>query len=305
MTKITYNTYYLLCISFCSTTFSTFFSTIFLIIFIKKVDVRNLLASKLILLLSINDILNWGQVWVYDLYLLIKDRDIEIIGEIPCEIIGFFNNFTCILTIIITSSICFMVYLTTVLEKFVKYNFTVILFGIMIISVLLSCLPFINNNYGRTNGISCWIKTKENAFYSYYLILYFMFVLQFYFILHSLKSINKKPYDENFKKSMKIYLIFFPMCILIAWFPGLLQNLINIITENENIFGLDVLDYCFEPLIGVFNPLIYMMINKEVKNYVKTKIFDFYYLLICKKNEKIEDCILTDNERLSSLNFDV
>lgn len=262
----------LLRVCFFSTTLSVFVTTIFLIIFLKKVEIKNSLAAKLILILSINDIFNWGQVWVYDLYILITEKSIKSIGEKGCEIMGFFNNLTCMSTITITSFICFMIYISTVWEIFIQLNFLIILIGIIIISIMLGLLPFIKEGYGEMNDLTCWIKNSEDAFYTYYLILYFSFALEFYFILHSLKSIYKKPFDEKFKRKTKIYLIFFPLSVVVAWFFGLLQNLFNNIT-GDNFYILDLLDFLFEPFVGIFNTLIYMMINKEVRDYVINKIY--------------------------------
>lgn len=265
-------------VSFCSCSLAVSISLIFCIFFVKNGNYNANFPSRLVFFLTINDIVNWLQLWIYDLIVIVTQTKV---AQEYCVIFAFFNNFTCLLTLTITFTICFLSYLSTVWQINIEKERTyIVLLIIILITFAMNSIPLIWNNYGETptNFQVCWISSPEIQFYGYYIILILFFLIEIYLITHSLFRIYRLPFlNRIFKRKLLAYLILFPLNLFIAWLPGMILDIMLFADESfgDHYFSyiLDLMDSLFEPFEAIFNCVIYLGIEENLRR----KVFRFFY----------------------------
>ena len=254
---------------FCSSTASVIFTSIFLIFYIKYGQIRNNFASQLILILAFADLLCWSQTVITNLYLLSVNDTNDSFNDSVCIYLAYVINLSSMTILIIVFLISFSIYLSTVRNIVITDHKFEIWFGATWIILILSTLPFITGDYGRTDHVLCWIAGKPMKFFSYYMIILVIFVIDFYCIIKTLQVIKKLPILASVKTRLKRHLILFPLIFIFSFSAGLINSIICLINPDLNIYWLEVLDYILEPMDGVLNPLAYMLINEKVYKGVK------------------------------------
>jgi len=254
-------------------TLSCFFSVTvtssFLIFYIKFGQIRNNFASQLILVLSISDLFCYAQLLITNLYLLITQNKISSFDKCLCIYLAYFQNLASITVLITVFLISFSIYLSTVKNVVIaKYKFRLCLAAVFFVAIV-SSLPFITGDYGQTDTILCWIVGKPMKFFSYYFIILVIFLIDFYCIIKALTVIKKLPILDPMKTKLRRHLILFPLIFLFCFSAWFINSIIDFFKPEFEVYWLEAVDYVFEPLDGVLNPLAYMLINEQVQNGIK------------------------------------
>jgi len=245
---------------------SVFFTSVAIFFYTKYGELRRNFSSQLVFILALSDLLCWIQVLISDAYLLATEQTTEAINDQLCIMLGFFSNFTSVITLATVFFISFLIYLNVVwLIPIERYRREFIV-STTIFVLVLSFLPLGTNRYGRTDNILCWIDGPDMVFYGYYLIILIVFLIDFYCIAHSLYKIYQMPLPKIIKSRLRRHLTFFPIILLGSWIAGLINSFIGVISPETNIPILGLLDYILEPLEGVFNPIAYMMMLEKSRN---------------------------------------
>ena len=272
--------------------FSVFFNASFLCFYIRFGQIRNNFASQLILILSICDLLCWGQSLLMNLYLLFTDQTVYDFQDSLCISLAFLMNLSSMTIMITIFLISFSIYLSTVKNIVITDHKFKLYFSAIFFIIILSALPFITNDYGKADSMLCWIVGKPMSFFSYYLVIWVIFLIDFYFIARTLYVIKKLPIVEHLKIKLKRHLILFPLIFIFSYSAGFLNSFIGLFYE-KGIFWLGIVDYVLEPMDGVLNPLAYMLINDKVRNGIKS------FLCFQKKNSKKKE--ENDDSKIESI----
>lgn len=287
--------------SFSSCSLSIPVTAIFLYFFLKNGNIESSFPSRLVFLLSANDMINWTVLWISDLVLIASGKHLS---KDFCNVYSIFNHFFMILTLMISFTICFFSYLCAVWRKNItKKEGRYVILIILLISFVLTLIPYFLGAFGYSNSkkfIACWLATSEDQFWHFYFILYICFLLEIYLIFHSLICIYKLPFvDGKFKKKLIAYLSFYPLNLFLTWLPGITLNILLIQDkENNYSYTLDMLDSFSQPLEGIFNCLIYLNINENLRNKMGNILCHPFFDRV--EDEKEID-ILSEDENIETL----
>lgn len=166
---------------------------------------------------------------------------------------------------------------TMVPEKNLKF---VILF-IILLNLIVTAIPLSTNSYGITLGW-CWIKYQTNyteAPFIERLGLFFIplwIIIVFNAVLYTvlLKKSSVKIENPDIVKNLKKKLRFYPLILIICYFPYTLKVVFEItgsqmVLNNEKIFT--VFSGVFRSMLGFFNAIVYGS-TKQVKNLIWRKV---------------------------------
>ena len=247
---------------------SVFFTSVAIYFYIKYGDLRKNFSAQLVFILALSDLLCWIQVTISDAYLLGSGKTSASIEYHVCIMLGFFSNFTSVVTLATVFFISFLIYLNVVWFIPIERYRLVFVSSTAIFVLILSFLPLFMHSYGPTDDILCWINGPNMVFYGYYLIILIVFMIDFYCIAHCLYKIHIIPFPNQIRSKLRRHITFFPIILLGSWSAGLVNSflgILNVDINSEVINIISLLDYILEPLEGVFNPIAYMMINEKVK----------------------------------------
>lgn len=263
---------------------------LFLIFYVKYGEFKNNFASQLILILALCDLLCWGQCLVTSIYILANNTVVSEFNGSLCVYLAYIVNLSSLSILITVFLISFSIYLSTV-RNIVITRYQLMLWFIAAFFVLImSILPFLVNEYGPVDGVLCWVTGKNMKFFSYYVWILLIFIVDYYCILKTLFVIRKLPLQAKVKIKLRRHLILFPLIFIFSFSAGLINSIIAVINPEINIFWLEVLDYILEPTDGILNPIAYMLINEKMAKGIKQFFFG-------KKNKSNnEDLMITDSD---------
>lgn len=264
---------------------------LFLIFYVKYGEFKNNFASQLILILALCDLLCWGQCLVTSIYILAKNTVAYEFNESLCVYLAYIVNFSSLSVLITVFLISFSIYLSTV-RNIVITRYQLLLWFIAAFFVLImSFLPFLVDEYGPVDGVLCWVTGKNMKFFSYYILILLIFIVDYYCIIKTLFVIRRLPLQAKVKMKLRRHLILFPLIFIFSFSAGLINSIITVINPEIDIFWLEVLDYVLEPTDGILNPIAYMLINEKMAKGIKEFFFGKK-----KKNINNEESMISDSD---------
>jgi len=230
----------------------------FYIVFSK---IRKNLSSQIVIIISILElIISFNRMFV-SIYTIMTNDNLEDFSHELCVASGFLWNFLNLAIFFLILFIGFLLYIeirisfANRVETYKNHIFLLI----FVLALFFSCLPFINNSYGKVNEINCWINSPLMRMISFDLPFLIIIGLYIFFIISFIRNLKTRA-EIQIKRKLAFKFLLFPLLMIICWIPAITQKLFNI-----NNFALKVVVHFLTPLQGVFIPVIYGLINKSVK----------------------------------------
>jgi len=247
--------------------FSLFGSLFIIITYVSFKKIRNY-AYKLVTYLAFSDIL----LAIGNLMTLETRKNDE--EDSTCKAQAFLINYGGLASILWTSVIAWSIYSATVLsaKNLREKNWRFFLFGFGL-SLILSIIPFISNQYGRA-GLYCWIKNddldKDTAmrFIQFYVPLWIAIGFNVYAYVKVVRFIKKyisTTLEIRFIHRLKYY----PLVLVICWTFATINRIYNIF--GKEVPSLTFLHVTFGGLQGLLNAFVYGA-NDQVKQVWKDKL---------------------------------
>lgn len=120
---------------------SVFFTSVAIYFYIKYGDLRKNFSAQLVFILALSDLLCWMQVMISDAYLLGSGKTTASIQYHVCIMLGFFSNFTSVVTLATVFFISFLIYLDVVWFIPIERYRLVFVSSTAIFVLILSFLP--------------------------------------------------------------------------------------------------------------------------------------------------------------------
>jgi hypothetical protein len=222
------------------------------IIFIRKRDLGNSYAHRLIFIISLTDVLIWGNQSFNYFFYLVRDNDLEDLSYTYCVISSVFRCFNGLINLYCIFLIGLSIYVNRILRKdplmYEKPAYIII----FVLSIVISFTPAILGRYGKLDNIQCWIPDPITNFLVYYLTVIFVLVLNTFFIIR----VILKQWGTAILRELISKISLYPIILLISWFPGIIKIMTGI--DHPIIV---VFTYCCMPLQGILNPFIYGQIH--------------------------------------------
>lgn len=246
--------------------FSVVFSVICIFLYLKFANLENNYAAKLIVLLSIADICGWTPGIITSLESLISQQSQNQLNQGSCIFLAvwktFFNHMTNICVLLIGFFLFMNVYLQKNPHNFQK----LVYFAAFMITVVLTIIPAITDNYGDVDGSTCWIQGYYMRLGVFYIPVIVILLIDFIFIYLTINKIRKMELMPEYQRKLIIKFVSFPLIMLICWGPGTLKRILDIAVDDPNdLLFLKYLMYILMPLQGVFNPIAYLFINDNLR----------------------------------------
>lgn len=246
--------------AFSSTFFSSLFSLITCGIFLRYRDLSNNYASRLIFILSLTDVLVWGNHSINFFYYLVSDKDLEELSHNYCIISSVFRCINGLINLYCIFIIGFSLYINTICNKDPLHYEKPAMIIIFFLSLVLSLIPLLLNHYGKLDDIQCWITDPYTNFFVFYLSVLFVLISNSYFVVKVIIKLYRKK-QTNIIKELVARIFLYPLILLISWLPSVIRVLTG---KNDEI--LVIFSYCCMPLQGILNPFIYGRIFFTIKN---------------------------------------
>ena len=247
---------------------SVIMSLLIFVFYILYSSIRKNFASQLIITISLMDFFTWGLRLISSIYTLSNNfKTYEESSHFICTLSGFLFSFFNLIVFFAVLIIGFSLFLQFNYSMDISSKRKYIFAFIFIISFILSCIPLITDSYGKIDDVKCWIMDYWNRIFTFYIILWIIFIIDFVLIIKVILKLRRMKIDSNIQKKLIWKFALFPILMFISWAPSSIRRLMD--THN---FGLEVFMYAAMPLQGVFNPIAYGLINSDVKE----KILSFF-----------------------------
>lgn len=264
----------------CISLISVFLQMTVCMIYWMEVDLKKNFAARLIFLLTLFDMIVWGENVIEITIKLAYDSD-----NLNLLIVNIFLNFVLLMNILITLIVSFSLYLQINREinpeKYEKFFYLIS----CLYSLIFSLTLILKSNYSATEYVkfNYW---DYIAFYFHLWLIIFLNLILCVKVVISLKKKNKA--FKGLKKQLFYRLMSFPIILAIAWLIPSIILIINYFFEVP--YFLVVIQFNIPPLQGILNALSYGMINDDVQ----FKIKRFFGCNIELNNEKNTQLIQND-----------
>lgn len=198
-------------------------------------------------------------------------------NEVFCLSQAVIQNYSQLVSLLITGVISYSLYQTIVLEntRIVKKE-KLLIFLSFAIPAILTPLPFITNSYGNFHGW-CWILNRNDIdiiwvvvqFYGPLVIMLFVNIFFYFMVYRKLWSDDSLGSNKKLVEKMMDRLKMYPLVLLVCFGPSLFHRVYYIAYKSSNLY-VDLISGCMAALYGFFNAFVYGFTTKFKKNIRKT-----------------------------------
>ena len=225
--------------------------------------IRKNISAQIVIIISILEFIIWLFRMLGSIYTLLNNKSLENMSHSVCQSSGFlwtFINLSIFSFIFLIGLVLYIEfhYSRLVIKVESKRKYIYIL--IFLCTIFLSSIPFMNNAYGEVNGVSCGIKGRLTRLFIFDIPFLVLMILYICLIISVSRKLNSLQIRNDIRRSLTLKFLLFPLLMIICWIPGMIQKTFDF----ENIL-LKGITYFMMPLQGVFIPLIYGLVNKDVK----------------------------------------
>lgn len=210
------------------------------------------------------DAFTWSFRIIAAVYKLKTNKTFEEEGSFLCSFFGFLWSFFNLITFLIVLLIAFGIYSASYYGTQISRHKKKCIAFLIVPSLILSLIPFLNGTYGEIDEIKCWINEFYTRIFTFYLPLWIIMILNFFFIVSAIIKLRKLPINKSSQRKLAYKIALFPLLMLISWLPSSIRR-----TLNSDNLALEFFMYFAMPLQGVFNPIAYAMINVKVERKLK------------------------------------
>jgi len=246
------------------------------------------MAGKLILLMSIMEIISFIDTSITSFYYIVNEAPLSDDYPKFCRGLGFILSFTDIYKNFLVFLIALFCYLEICHKcnslKYHKFAYI----ALTLVSLLVSSIPFMidfDNSYTQSDKIQCWFQNEMAAMLVHYMPLVLSFILSLLSMYLSLRRFRASP---NYHSNYLLKLFVFPIILFSSYLLPLIRRILQY--SYVDWTPLVYVMYMFIPMHGVFNAVFYVYINKFIRERLK-------FIILCRS----EALSFLDNELQESI----